>query len=308
VARRRAALHNATAAGRDTIQHRAALAKEPPMTPQPRDLRLPSGSLRILRVGPEGGALVLCVPGLSANARSFDTIAAALAGAGRQVVALDLRGRGFSPATAPGSHGWLHHAEDVLEVATQLGAEEFDLVGHSMGAFVAMQAAALAAGRLRRVVVIDAVGPPEAAVIPPILASVQRLGVTFPSADAYWESIRARGAVWPENLWEAHSRYELEPVPGGVRARTSPAAVIEDLTYGASHDATRLWPSLSMPTLLVRAARPLPPTPGFVVAAALRDAFIAAVPSARAVDVDANHYGVMGHPESVRAIKDFLGP
>src|SRR5690349_24057946 len=102
------------------------------MTPQPTDLRLPSGSLRALRVGPGGGAPVLCVPGLSANARSFDRIAAALAGAGRDVIALDLRGRGFSPATAPGTHGWLHHAEDVLEVATQLGAERFDLVGHSM--------------------------------------------------------------------------------------------------------------------------------------------------------------------------------
>ncbi|MFL5301292.1 MAG: alpha/beta fold hydrolase [Anaeromyxobacteraceae bacterium] len=276
------------------------------MTPEPRDLRLSSGSLRALRVGPERGAVVLCVPGLSANARSFDVIAAALARAGRQVVALDLRGRGFSPATAPGSHGWLHHAEDVLEVATQLGAEEFDLVGHSMGAFVAMQAAALAAARLRRVVLIDAVGPPEPAVIPPILASVQRLGQTFPSVDAYWESIRARGAVAPEDLWEAHSRYELEPVPGGVRARTSPAAVVEDLTYGAANDATRLWPALRMPTLLVRAARPLPPTEGFVVAPALRDAFLVAVPAACAIDVDANHYGVMGHAETSKAIMHFL--
>jgi alpha-beta hydrolase superfamily lysophospholipase len=63
------------------------------------DLQLSSGSLRVLRHGPRGGAPVVCVPGLSANARSFDAVAATLTRRGLQVAALDLRGRGFSPAT-----------------------------------------------------------------------------------------------------------------------------------------------------------------------------------------------------------------
>jgi pimeloyl-ACP methyl ester carboxylesterase len=233
------------------------------MNAAPVDLRLTSGSVRALRLGPEGGAPVMCVPGLSANARSFDAVSATLARRGRQVVALDLRGRGFSPATAPGSHGWLHHAEDVLEAAARLGFAEFDLIGHSMGAFVSMQAAALAAARVRRLVLIDAAGAPEPAVIPAILASVQRLGVVYPSAEEYWELIRGRGAVVPwEDLWEAHARYELESVTGGVRPRTSREAVVEDMMYGAAQDPRRLWPSLGMPTLLVRASRPFPPTDG----------------------------------------------
>jgi hypothetical protein len=78
------------------------------------------------------------------------------------------------------------------------------------------------------------------------------------------------------------------------------------MMYGASHDASALWPSLKMPTLLVRASQPLPPSTGFIVGAALRDTFLSEVSSARAIDVDANHYGVMAHPAALRAIEEFL--
>jgi pimeloyl-ACP methyl ester carboxylesterase len=271
------------------------------------DLQLSNGALRVLRRGPRSGSPVVCVPGLSANARSFDLMAELLARNGRQVAALDLRGRGSSPATAPGTYGWRRHAEDVLEAAGQLGFDGFDLVGHSMGAFVSMQAAALAPARVRRLVLIDAVGPPDPAAIPPILASVQRLGIVYPSVEAYCELIRQRGAAVPwEELWEAHSLYELERIPGGVRPRTSSEAVVEDMVYGACHDAKELWPCLRMPTLLVRAARPLPPGAGFVVGVVLREAFLGAVPTAEVVEVDANHYGVMGHRDALSATYEFL--
>jgi pimeloyl-ACP methyl ester carboxylesterase len=277
------------------------------MNPASVDLQLSSGSLRVLRLGPPGTAAVVCVPGLSANARSFDVVAAKMARGGRQVAALDLRGRGHSPATAAGTYGWRHHAEDVLEVAGRLGFATFDLVGHSMGAFVAMQAAALAPARVRRVVLIDAVGRPDPEALPPIVASVQRLGVVYPSAEAYCDRIRRRGSAVPwESLWEGHHLYELESVPGGVRPRTSMEAVVEDMMYGAGKDPRQFWPGLRAPTLLVRASRPLPPGTGFVVGSALRDEFRGAVPSAEVVEVDANHYGVMAHPDALGAIDAFL--
>lgn len=273
----------------------------------PVDLQLEAGPLRALRRGPDSGPPVFCVPGLSANAQSFDAISTNLAQRGRQLVALDLRGRGFSPAPSPGTFGWRGHALDLLAAASKLGFAEFDLIGHSMGAFVSMQAAALAPGRVRRLVLIDAAGVPEAGVIPPILAAVQRLGATYPSAEAYCEQVRKIGAAVPwEELWREHYLYDLEAVKGGVRPRTSREAVLADVLYGAGQDAKLFWPQLSMPTLLVRAAQPLLPGTGFVVGAVLRDAFLAAVPSAQAVEVDANHYGVMAHPQALRAIDGFL--
>jgi pimeloyl-ACP methyl ester carboxylesterase len=274
---------------------------------RPLDLQLSSGRLHALRSGPEGGAPVICVPGLSANARSFDVIAAYLAAARRHLVALDLRGRGLSPAGAPGTHGWRRHAEDVLEATTKLGFASFDLIGHSMGAFVSMQAAALEVGRIRRLVLIDAAGVPEPAVIPPILAAVQRLGIVYRTAEDYLAVIQRHGAAEPwDELWKAHYLYDLEAVAGGVQSRTSKAAVLEDVVYGSRQDVKTLWPDLKMPTLLVRAGRPLLPGTGYVVGAALRDAFLDAVPSAGAVEIDANHYGVMAHSEALRAIGNFV--
>ena len=271
------------------------------------ELRVFSGRLHALRSGRADGPPAMCVPGLSANCRSFDAIAATLADGGHDVVAVDLRGRGRSPATAPGTHGWRQHAQDVLDGAARLGFTSFDLVGHSMGAFVSMQAAALAPDRIRRLVLIDGAGAPEPAALPPILAAVQRLGVVYPTREAFCAVVRDAGAAQPwEGLWEAHYLDELEDVPSGVRARTSKEAVLEDLTYGSKQDARTFWPQLTMPTLLVRAARPLLPDAGFIVGAELRDAFLAAVPSARAVENDANHYGVMAHPDALRAITGFL--
>ena len=41
-------------------------------SPVELDLRLPSGRLHAQRFGPESAPLVVCVPGLSANMKSFD--------------------------------------------------------------------------------------------------------------------------------------------------------------------------------------------------------------------------------------------
>lgn len=274
----------------------------------PVDLIFDVGPLRALRWGPEDGAAVICVPGLSANARSFDAISERLARRGRQIVALDLRGRGFSPATSSSMQsGWRGHALDVLAAAKKLGFDRFDLIGHSMGAFVSMQTAALEPGRIRRLVLIDGAGVPEPGVVPPILAAVQRLGAVYPSAEAYCALARKSGAAVPwEELWKDHYLYDLEPVAGGVSPRTSKEAVLADVLYGAGQNPKLFWPLLRMPTLLLRAAQPLLPGTGFVVGESLRDAFLAAAPSAEAVEIDANHYGVMAHPDALRAIDDFL--
>lgn len=279
------------------------------MTIAALDLTLRSGRLRAARAGPSEGPLAVCVPGLSANLRSFDAIVQALsADPARRTLALDLRGRGFSEITPPGTYGWKRHAEDVLAAAAGQGAAPFDLIGHSMGAFVAMQAAALAPERVRRLVLLDAAGVPEPSVVPPILSSVQRLGTVYGSAEAYLEQIERRGAAEPwDGLWRAHYLYDLEPARGGgVTPRTSKDAVMEDVVYGSLQDPSRLWGSLRMPTLLLRSAVPLLPGTGFLVGEDLRDAFLEAVPSARAVDVRANHYGVMADPAALQAIRAFL--
>ena len=274
------------------------------------DFPLPSGRIHAERRGAQDAPLVIGVPGLTANLRSFDALAPVLAHAGMQVVALDLRGRGHSETTPPGTYGWPAHARDVVAVADSLGAARFDVVGHSMGGFVGMQLAADFPDRVRRLVTVDALGAPEPESLPPIIASSQRLDVVFPDASAYLARTRSSAAIeeWGQ-FWQRHYEYELQDAPGGgVIARTSRAAAAEDGAYGATA-ATRLpelWSRITCPVLLLRAARPIVPGAGYIVSAADRDRIGEVIPGARSVEIDANHYGIIANADSAAAILEFL--
>ena len=277
------------------------------------DVNLTTGRLHAKRYGAPDAPLVLCVPGLSANLMSFEFLAERL-GLPVQLVAVDLRGRGKSDVTEPGTYGWVNHAADLFAIADHLGAANFSLIGHSMGAAVAMAAAAQDAARLHRVALVDLCGTPDASTAGPIGASVARLGAVHPSVEGYLEIVRKLGVIEPwSEYWERYYRYELQPVEGGVAARTSRAAVMEDVMFGAGAfafgDAAGvygLWRSLTMPVLLVSASREMIPGTGFIVSRRDRERFPAAVPTATAVDIDANHYTIATSDAAVSAIGEFL--
>jgi pimeloyl-ACP methyl ester carboxylesterase len=279
------------------------------------DLQLASGRLHLKRYGSPDAPLVLAVPGLSANLMSFEFLGERLDAAAVQLVSVDLRGRGLSDVTPPGTYGWVHHAADLFEIAGELGAATFSLVGHSMGAAVAMAAAAQDAARIERMVLVDLCGVPDASTAAPIGATVARLGAVYPSVEAYLDQIKAIGTIRPwSEYWDRYFGYELQPVEGGgFAALTSRAAVMEDAMFGvgacAFGDAAGvygLWRSLTMPVLLLRATREMFPGTGFILTKRDRDRFVETVPGAVAVDVDANHYTIATSDAAVTAIGGFL--
>lgn len=269
-----------------------------------RDLHVTGGRLRLRDYGGRG-RLALCVPGLSANATSFDLLGERLAGDDHHVVSVDLRGRGFSEVTPPGTYGWPAHARDVLDVIAALSGDPADLIGHSMGTYVAMSAATIEPHLLRSLVLIDGLGRPEAAALVPIEAGLRRLGVVHPSADAYVDLIRSVGSVQPwSELWERYFRYDLEEVEGGVRSRTSLEAVLEDWRWGEENDQRDLWPAVTVPVLVVRALVAL--GGGFVLAPGDIQPFTATAPHATVVEVGANHYTVVTDEATAAAVRAFL--
>jgi pimeloyl-ACP methyl ester carboxylesterase len=279
------------------------------------DLKLTSGRLHARRHGSTGVPLVLAIPGLSANLMSFEFLGEQFDPASVQLVSIDLRGRGLSDVTGAGTYGWVNHAADVFEVADQLGASSFSLVGHSMGAAIAMAAADQDASRIDRMVLVDLCGVPDPATAGPIGASVARLGALYPSVDAYIEQVKSIGLIRPWNeFWDRYFRYELKPVEGGgYSARTSRAAVMEDSMFGAGAFAFGdhagvygLWHALTMPVLLLRATREMFPGTGFIVSKRDRDRFPDMVRTASAVDVDANHYTIATDDAAATAIVQFL--
>jgi pimeloyl-ACP methyl ester carboxylesterase len=71
-----------------------------------------------------------------------------------RVTAYDLRGHGYSEATATG-YTSADHAADVLGLMDALGTRRAKLVGHSFGGVIALHAAVLAAERVEAVVLSD---------------------------------------------------------------------------------------------------------------------------------------------------------
>jgi pimeloyl-ACP methyl ester carboxylesterase len=271
------------------------------------DLSLGRGRLRAHRFGDPGGSLVLCLPGLSLTSRTFDCLGEGLAGRGLDVVALDLRGRGYSDVTPTGTYGSLRHAHDVLEAASALGATTFDVIGHSMGAYVALQAARLEPGRVRGLILIDALGIPRYAAVRAILKGLERLDRTYATPEEYIAVVRDVGLVVPwSEYWERAFRYDLVVVNGRVRARTSAAAVLEDVIDDASCDPRPLWHGLRMPILVLRAKVPVAGRDGFILTEFDTDAFLRRTPSASMTEIDANHVGIVAHPETVNAIRAFF--
>jgi len=266
------------------------------------------GPLQAESWGDPEGFVTFGIPGLSANLRAFDVIAAAVAAPGRRFVSLDLRGRGLSEVTPPGSYGWESHARDVVAAADLLGAKRFNVVGWSMGAFVSLEVARQAGDRLDRVALIDAAGPVDEVVNRLVQLSVDRLDTVHPSLAAYLGLVKGIGTVTPwSEYWDRYFAYELQEVPGGVSSRSRKAAVMEDFDYGDRRDARMLWPALTMPVLLIRAGRPmLAGTGGDVVRPEIRDEFLAAVPRVEHVEIDANHYSIACHPETAEALRRFL--
>lgn len=269
------------------------------------DLHVSWGRLHAQQWGDRRDPLVLCLHGLSGNLRAFARIAPLIASEGRHVVAFDLRGRGRSDVTAPGTYGAGSHVRDVLEAADALGAEAFDLVGWSMGALVGIVAATAAPHRVRRLALLDHAGRMDAAALAAVTAALERLDAVVEDPAHYLARLRAAGAVdeWGA-FWDEYFRYELAETAAGWTATTSRTACLEDVEVGSAEDVRAFWPGLAMPVLLVRCTVPL--NGGYIVPEAEAAALVATAPAARLVELPRNHFGLMDDDRTADAVVSHL--
>lgn len=101
---------------------------------------------------------VLCLHGLTRNARDFERLAGHLAGR-RRVIAPDMRGRGDSEyARDSATYNPATYVADVLALLEQEGIARFVAVGTSLGGLMTMLLAATSPGRLAGAVLND-IGP-----------------------------------------------------------------------------------------------------------------------------------------------------
>lgn len=192
-------------------------------------IRLPHIDLAARIHGPEQGSPVIALHGWLDNAASFARLAPKLPGL--RVVALDFAGHGHSDHRPPGAgYALWDYAYDVLQVAEQFGWQRFSLLGHSMGAIVAVLLAATFPERVQRLALIDGLIPPTTeadAAVSSLAESLRaRLALpakrkpVYPSLERAAQ-VRQRGVgLVSYEAAELLAQRGLMPVPGGYTWRT----------------------------------------------------------------------------------------
>lgn len=102
---------------------------------------------------------VICIHGLTRNSSDFEEFAPWVAGLGRRVLAVDVRGRGYSAYDPDANHyNPAVYAGDVIKLASDLGIARAVFVGTSMGGIITMT---LALKRLKLIAaaVLNDIGP-----------------------------------------------------------------------------------------------------------------------------------------------------
>jgi lipase len=161
------------------------------------DVPTGGGTLRVGEWGPDDPsvATVVAVHGITASHLAWAVIAEAMPHV--RLIAPDLRGRGRS-AGLPGPYGMARHAADLEAVIEALELPRAILLGHSMGAFVAVVAASRYPDRFSEVFLIDGGLPlaipagmsKEDLVGATIGSAVRRLSMTFRIGRRTWTSGR----------------------------------------------------------------------------------------------------------------------
>lgn len=102
---------------------------------------------------------VICIHGLTRNARDFEDLAPRIAALGRRVLAVDVRGRGLSARDPdPMNYHPGTYAADVVSLLQAAGIEKAVFVGTSMGGLITLVLTSIAPQAIAAAVLND-VGP-----------------------------------------------------------------------------------------------------------------------------------------------------
>jgi pimeloyl-ACP methyl ester carboxylesterase len=104
----------------------------------------------------EQGSPIICAHGITANAFCFQPLADELSSTHR-VISYDLRGRGDSDKPENG-YSLSIHAQDLADIIDALELERPVVLGHSLGAMIALYFAANYPEKLSKLILMDGGG------------------------------------------------------------------------------------------------------------------------------------------------------
>ena len=254
------------------------------------------GNLALFRFGDGTGKPVLLIHGVTSSNRAFQFFADSLIARGKAPYAVDLRGRGDSNQL-PGPFGMAQHAKDLAEVIKFIGSKP-DVIGHSMGGFVAAALVGLYPDLVEEVVFADGGIPlpmPPGMTVDQIMPLVlgpalARLAMTFENKESYrdfWKVQPAFNGGWNPELDE-YADYDLR----NGKPSTNPQAVEEDSRDLFGDDlVVRSLKELPKESLFIRAPRGLQNEEGGLYPLPIMEANLPNFPKLKLVNLeDVNHY------------------
>ncbi len=172
--------------------------------------RTPGGiNLRLLSWGAGGAPDALLVHGFGDNALVWDRFASTLARHGN-LLAMDLRGHGRSSRDPAGIYALADLVADVVQVLEQKCPAPVVLIGHSLGAHVAVRAAAARRNLVRALVAVDFA-------LRPSQLSAGQVRRKFRERRRVYESVAEYISVLQEQLPLAHPELLATLAKGALR-------------------------------------------------------------------------------------------
>lgn len=252
--------------------------------------------------------VVLCLPGLTRNARDFESLAERIAGEWR-VIAVEFRGRGESAyAKDPMTYVPLTYVQDVEALLGDRKIDSLVTVGTSLGGLVAMLLAATGRAQLRGAVLND-VGPVlESRGLERIRAMVGKAGGWPTWVHAARALAEAQRETYPDfglADWIAFAKRLDRLTPAGRIVPDYDSNIAAPLRLPGGDTAIDMWPAFDAlaqgPLLVLRGAR------SDVLGEEAAAQMVARAPSARLVTVPGvGHAPTLDEPEAVAAIDALL--
>ncbi len=279
---------------------------------QPRELTLDWRGLKVaaLAWGSEDQPRVLALHGWMDNAASFIPLASGLHGL--HIVALDLVGHGRSDHRphSCGAH-FIDWVADVLGLTEALGWGEYSILGHSMGAAIGAQTAAVAPDVVQRLVLLDGFGPlsdpaDEApARLAKALDAERRLNpAEIPPCRTVEEALKVRMRSGLDIGREAARllvERGTEPCVDGLRFRHDPRLRLPSRTRLTEDQVLAFLRGVRCPVLAIR------PRGGWPVPEDIIDRRLGAFADLERLEVEGGHHVHLTHPERVaEAVVGFL--
>lgn len=251
---------------------------------------------------------LLCLPGLTRNARDFEPLANRHSPRLR-VLALEFRGRGESDYDPqPARYTPLTYAADVQQLLDHLAIDRAIFVGTSLGGLVTMAVAVLAPQRIAAAILND-VGPELSDAGLDRIKSYVGKGVRFRDWDEVARAIASNNAHAFEGYtsedWVRMARRNMREDDGEIVFDYDMAIAEPFNTAGPAPDID-MWPFFAAlaqkPLLAIRGAN------SDLLSAEALDTMRALAPAMKSVVVPGvGHAPDLSEPEAVAAIDQFLG-